>query len=87
MWGARGEIYGLGPESTEALSDRELEVLGGIARRLSNKEIAAELGIAPGTVKRHSHSVYSKLGVSDRRRVVARAIELGLLPVNDPGAA
>ncbi len=64
----------------ELLSRRELEVLAGVARRLSNKEIAGELGISSGTVKRHTHNIYAKLGTSDRREVVARAIELDLLP-------
>ncbi len=63
----------------EPLTKRETEVLALIARRLTNKEIAAELGISPATVKRHTHNVYDKLRVSGRREVVAKAVGLGLL--------
>jgi LuxR family maltose regulon positive regulatory protein len=64
----------------EALTEREMEVLALLARRLTNKEIARELVIALGTVKRHTHSIYGKLGVQKRQQAVARARALGLLP-------
>jgi LuxR family maltose regulon positive regulatory protein len=63
----------------EPLSNRELDVLDRLARRLSNKEIAAELHITPATVKRHTVSIYQKLSVHDRRDAVAKATSLGLL--------
>jgi LuxR family maltose regulon positive regulatory protein len=63
----------------EPLSDRELEVLRLIAAGLSNREIAEELVIAVGTVKRHINHIYGKLGVHSRTQAVARAGELGLL--------
>ncbi len=62
----------------EPLSRRELEVLAGLAQQLTNKELAAELGISPATVKRHVHNLAQKLGVSGRHRVVTRALELGI---------
>ena len=65
------------------LTDRELEVLALLSRRLSNKEIAARLYITPGTVKRHASTLYSKLGVHDRRSAVAKATGLGLLTAPD----
>lgn len=64
----------------EPLSKRELEVLALLGARDSNKEMAARLFISPGTVKRHTISIYRKLDVNDRRQAVARATELGLLP-------
>jgi len=64
----------------EPLTDRELEVLTRLVARDSNKEIAAQLYIAPATVKRHTLSIYRKLEVNDRRDAVARARELRLLP-------
>ncbi len=69
---------GFGP-LPEPLSRREVEVLVLLSRRLTNREIGAELGISLGTVKRHVHNLTGKLGVSGRRRVVARASEIGIL--------
>ena len=63
----------------EPLTERELDVLDGLARRLSNKEIAEELAISPHTIKRHTASIYGKLGVSSRRQAVSRAVEAGLV--------
>jgi LuxR family maltose regulon positive regulatory protein len=64
----------------EPLSERELEVLALLAKRLSNKEIARELSISPMTVKRHTVNIYQKLLVGGRREAVARGIALGILP-------
>ena len=66
--------------SVDPLSQRELEILGLLARRESNKEIAAGLYITPGTVKRHTQNIYRKLQVNDRREAVEQARELGVLP-------
>jgi LuxR family maltose regulon positive regulatory protein len=63
----------------EPLTEREIEVLRLMATGLSNREIAAELVVAMGTVKAHLHNVYGKLGVRTRGRAAARARELGLL--------
>jgi LuxR family maltose regulon positive regulatory protein len=62
------------------LTKRELDVLELLERRLSNKEIAKQLVISPSTVKRHTLSIYSKLGVGSRQGAVAKARRLGLLP-------
>ena len=72
----RGEAEGL----VEPLTEREMEVLALLARRLTNQEIARELVVAPGTVKAHTHNIYGKLAAGDRRQAVARARSLGLLP-------
>jgi LuxR family maltose regulon positive regulatory protein len=66
----------------EPLSEREREVLALLGARDSNKEIAAQLFIAPSTVKRHTLNIYRKLDVRTRREATARAMELGLLPVS-----
>jgi LuxR family transcriptional regulator, maltose regulon positive regulatory protein len=63
----------------ERLSERELDVLRLIAAGHSNHEIAHDLIIAVGTVKRHVHSIFGKLGVSNRLEAVIRAGELGIL--------
>jgi two-component system, NarL family, nitrate/nitrite response regulator NarL len=46
------------------LSPREGEVALLVARGLSNKQVAYELGISDGTVKTHMHSIFQKLGTS-----------------------
>jgi len=61
------------------LTNRELNVLELLEQRLTNKEISRRLVISPATVKRHTLSIYSKLGVGGRREAVAKARHLGIL--------
>ena len=61
------------------LSERERQVLDGFARGLSIPQVAAELYVAPSTVKTHTQRLYEKLGVSDRAAAVAEAMRRGLL--------
>ena len=63
----------------EPLSERELEVLRLVAAGRSNRQIAAELFLALGTVKSHVHAIAGKLGATNRVEATARARELGLL--------
>jgi len=63
----------------EALSQRELEVLGLVAGGNTNKEAAARLFISEATVKTHLLHIYAKLGVGDRAAAVAEAFNRGLL--------
>ncbi|GAA3462823.1 response regulator [Saccharothrix longispora] len=65
--------------AAEPLSDREVEVLGLIARGCTNREAAARLFISEATVKTHLVHVYAKLGVKDRAAAVAVAYDRGLL--------
>jgi LuxR family maltose regulon positive regulatory protein len=64
----------------EPLTPRERDVLQLISQGLSNQEIAEKLFIALNTVKRHTSSIYGKLGVKSRTQAAAQARELGLLP-------
>jgi two-component system NarL family response regulator len=64
------------------LSPRELEVLQRIARGLSNREIADELGLHESTVKTHVINILGKLGVGDRTLAVTTAIQRGLLQLD-----
>jgi DNA-binding NarL/FixJ family response regulator len=59
---------------------RELEVLAGVARGLTNADIGRELFIGEATVKTHLLRLFAKLGVDDRTRAVMVAVERGLLP-------
>jgi DNA-binding NarL/FixJ family response regulator len=63
----------------EPLSDRESQVLRQLARGKSNKEIAATLVLAEGTVKNHMTNILGKLGALDRTQAALKARELGLL--------
>jgi LuxR family maltose regulon positive regulatory protein len=65
----------------DPLSERELEVLQLIAAGASNEEIAEQLVIAIGTVKRHVSNILGKLAVSNRTQAVARAHAIGLLSI------
>jgi two-component system nitrate/nitrite response regulator NarL len=65
--------------SAPALTPRELDVLKGFARGLSIPQLAAELFVAPSTVKTHTQRLYEKLEVSDRAAAVAAAMRLRLL--------
>ncbi len=82
-----GVILGWGEEileetlsrSGEKFTRREQEVLGLLARELSNQEISRHLAIALPTVKAHISSIFSKLGVKNRARAVERAREINIL--------
>jgi len=87
---ARGERY-LAPAVTErlmsrlqqparsSLTERELDVLRGVARGDGNKQIAASLGIAEPTVKAHLVHIFEKLGVENRTAAAKVARERGLI--------
>lgn len=61
------------------LTSREMEILALIVKGRGNKEIAAELGIAEGTVKNHVLKILDKLGVADRTQAATAAITRGIL--------
>jgi DNA-binding NarL/FixJ family response regulator len=61
------------------LSDREREVLAGVAAGQTNREIAAALFLSPHTVKEHTSTLYRKLEVRNRAEAVQRAQRLGLI--------
>lgn len=64
--------------AADPLTPREREVLGLIARGLSNRLIARELALSEKTVKAHVSAVLSKLGVADRTQAALWAVRKGL---------
>lgn len=68
-----------GPAPVEPLSNRELDVLAGLAEGLSNKQIARSLGISEHTVKFHINAILGKLGAQSRTEAVVRATRAGLI--------
>jgi DNA-binding NarL/FixJ family response regulator len=61
------------------LTEKEREVLARLAEGGSNRAIAEALSVSPATVKTHLAHIYEKLGASDRRDALVRAIALGIL--------
>jgi DNA-binding NarL/FixJ family response regulator len=70
--GARG--------TTVLLTDREREVLGLVARGLSNMEIAGRLAITERTARTHVSNILGKLGLASRTQAALYAVEHGLVP-------
>ena len=65
------------------LSEREREVLGLLARGLTNAEIAKRLYLSGGTVRNYVSSILAKLGVSDRTQAAVLALRYGLADLGD----
>jgi NarL family two-component system response regulator LiaR len=63
--------------ATEALTQRELEVLGLVARGLENHDISEKLLVSEATVRTHLHNMLSKLGLSNRVELVLYALGQG----------
>src|SRR5438128_4368168 len=75
------------PERLDALTEREVKVLQLLARGSANKQIARDLGIAEKTVKTHVSSILGKLGVQSRTQAALYAGRVGLVPLDELGAA
>lgn len=68
---------------TDLLSPRELEVLTGLGRGRSNRELARALGIGEETVKTHVSSILAKLNLADRTQAAIFALQQGLVPLDE----
>ena len=73
------------PESPEALTERETEVLRLLARGKANKEIASDLFIEEKTVKAHISSILRKLGVRSRTQAALHAVRTDLVSADELG--
>jgi len=71
------------PESPEALTARETEVLELLARGHANKQIASSLYVSEKTVKAHVSAILKKLGVQSRTQAALHAVETGLVSTDD----
>lgn len=71
-----------------SLTPREQEITRGVARGLSNQEIAAELYLSPHTVRGHLKAIFAKVGVGSRGELVAKLFAEHYGPaLHDPDAA
>ena len=73
------------PESPEALTERETEVLRLVALGQSNKEIARHLSISDKTAKTHVGNILAKLGLASRTQAALYAIRVGLVSAEEAG--
>ncbi|QXJ26016.1 response regulator transcription factor [Actinomadura graeca] len=67
------------PPGLDGVTEREREVLGLVARGLSNAELAEHLHLSPATVKTHIGHLLAKLHARDRAQLVIAAYETGLV--------
>jgi DNA-binding NarL/FixJ family response regulator len=87
----RPRAPGVAGRDLSALTPRELEVFGLVARGMSNAELASALTLSEATVKTHVARILGKLDLRDRVQAVVLAYETGLIspavpePTSDPG--
>lgn len=69
--------------SAPRLTDRELQVLRGVAKGLTTKRLARELGIGIPSVDTHLRNLFKKLGATNRGEAVSAAVRAGILKLSD----
>ena len=74
-----GSLRRIALSAAEYLTRREHDVLKLAAKGITNREIAAELGVGPRTVKQHLTNIYGKMHVASRTEAVAKAMRHGWL--------
>lgn len=81
--GANAAVRGGSARLAPPLTERELEVVKALAKGMTDRQIARELGISEKTVGNHASNVYRKLHVFDRTQAVIYAVREGLVDVED----
>lgn len=76
---ARTRTPGAAQIHSDGLTQREVEILVGIAKGASSRELAAKLFVSESTVKSHLRTIYRKISVRDRSQAVAYAIRKGFV--------
>lgn len=71
-------------DAVDVLTPREHDVLGAVARGLSNKEIAASLGLSEYTVRNHLRNIMEKFHLRNRTEAATFALRRGLAPSEEP---
>jgi DNA-binding NarL/FixJ family response regulator len=69
----------------KVLSEREQELLGQLGRGFSNEEIAADLGLAAGTVHSHRRNIMKKLGLATQAELIRYALRKGFVRIDAGG--
>jgi DNA-binding NarL/FixJ family response regulator len=77
---------GLVSPELDVLTEREREIVGLVARGMSNDDIAGHLFLSPLTAKTHVNRAMTKLGARDRAQLVVIAYQAGLVRAGDPDA-
>jgi DNA-binding NarL/FixJ family response regulator len=67
------------PTTSPELTERELQVLQGMAAGMSNAQIGRKLYLSEDTIKTHARRLYRKLAVGDRAQAVASGFRMGLV--------
>ncbi len=65
-----------GRRTIPALTDRQVELLRLVARGATNRQVARDLGVSEGTVRKHLENIYARLDVHSRTEALARAGDL-----------
>ena len=76
---SRARTPGAAPIHSDGLTAREVEILVGVSKGLSSRELAAKLFVSESTVKSHLRAIYRKINVHDRSQAVAYALRKGFV--------